>query len=118
MKRAVLGVLAFAGLGIVAFGLLDHCGQVFAGRVASPYEAASGSQLIALPGPVGERGQLTIVIDPKLRSMAVYSIDQADGEIALRSVRRMDWDLQMTYFNCKDPLPQDIRALLDQLEQK
>ena len=118
MKRALLGALAFTGLVMAAVGLLDHRGEVFTGRVAPPYEAAAGSQLIALPGPVGEKGQLFIVIDPRLRSMAVYSIDQADGKIALCSVRKIDWDLQMTYFDCKDPLPQEIRSLLNQLEQK
>jgi len=118
MKRTLLGVLVFAGLGMAAVGLLDYHSEVLAQRVAPPYEAAPGCQLIALRGPVGEKGQLTIVIDPKLRSMAVYSIDQADGKIALCSVRNIHWDLQMTYFDCKNPLPQEIRSLLNQLEQK
>jgi hypothetical protein len=118
MKRVLLGALAFAGLGMAAVGLLDDRGAVFAERVAPPYEAAAASDLIALPGPVGEKGQLFLVIDPKLRSMAVYSIDQADGKIALCSVRRIDWDLQVTSFDCKDPLPQEIRSLLNRLEQK
>ena len=35
------------------------------------------------------------------------------GELALKSVRNIQWDLQMTEFNGVAPLPRDIRAMLE-----
>jgi len=45
--------------------------------------------------------------------MSVYHIELATGKIALRSVRNIHWDLQMTEFNSADPLPREIRSLLE-----
>jgi hypothetical protein len=50
------------------------------------------------------------VIDPRQRVMSIYHVDRATGEIALRSVRNLTWDLQLIEFNSGKPLPQDIRS--------
>lgn len=113
MKVAVLGALVGAGLVLAAGGALDDRDEVFAQRLATSHQAVPGNGLIALSGPVGEKGQLLMVIDPSLRVIGVYHIDLVSGRIALRSVRDVRWDLQMMYLNNEGPLPQEIRSLLE-----
>ena len=114
MKATVLGTLASVGLLIAVLGVFGHRGEVFAQKVMPLPTVNGGSQLIVVPTPVGANAQLLTVIDPNLRVMSVYRIDLATGKIALCSVRNIHWDLQMTYLNNEDPLPQEIRALLEQ----
>jgi len=45
--------------------------------------------------------------------MSVYQIDAQTGRIALRSVLKIHWDLQMTEYNGESPLPREIQALLE-----
>ncbi|MEX2091376.1 MAG: hypothetical protein WD971_01800 [Pirellulales bacterium] len=58
-----------------------------------------------------------IVVDPSQRVLAVYHVDKTTGEIALRSVRNITWDLQMVEFNSGEPLPQDIRNMRGELQR-
>jgi len=69
-----------------------------------------------VPTPLGDKGQLLTVIDPRQQVMGVYHIELASGKITLRSARNLRWDLspQMTYLNNDPPLPQEIRALSEQ----
>ena len=71
-------------------------------------------QLVALQATVGTEHQQVTVIDPATQVMGVYHIDLATGQIALKSVRDMHWDLRLTYFDCASPLPQEIEAQLEQ----
>ncbi len=116
MRSAVLGVLVGAALAMAALGAWSDSGTVFAQRPAPPQQqpVAAGTELIAVPGPAGEKGQLLTVIDPKMRVMSVYQIGSPDGKIVLRSVRNISWDLQMTQYNNQSPLPEEIRSLLEQ----
>jgi len=114
MKAVVLGTLASLGLALAAIGVLDHCGEVFAQQLPPSPAVKTGSQLIVVPAPAAGNVQLLTVIDPRLCVMSVYRIDLTTGKIALCSVRNMRWDLQMMYLNNEDPLPQEIRALLQQ----
>ncbi|MFP6675359.1 MAG: hypothetical protein VB878_09825 [Pirellulaceae bacterium] len=70
--------------------------------------------LMAIPTVDNNGAQLLTVIDPVQRSMGVYQVDRATGEIALRSVRNIRWDLQMEEFNTHSPKPREIRALSEQ----
>ena len=112
MRFAVLGALAGAGL-VAAVVAADDPNTVFAQRLASYDRVESAGELIAVPGPVREDGQLLTVIDRKQRVMSVYHIDQPTGKIALRSVRNIRWDLQLTYLDNDGLLPQEIQALLE-----
>jgi hypothetical protein len=114
MKRTVLGALLGAGLAVVAVGVLDQRGEVFAQRLMPPPAAAADGQLIALSFPLGEKGQLITVIDPRQRAMGIYHVELPSGKIALRSVRDLRWDLQMTYYNNEPPFPLEIRSMLEQ----
>jgi hypothetical protein len=113
MKRAALGALMGAGVVAAATCLFCQRSQVYAQRMANPSSPTAGSgDLIAVP--VGEKGQLLAVIDPKQQTVGVYSIDLPTGKISLRSVRAVRWDLQMTDFNCDNPLPREVRLQLEQ----
>ncbi len=114
MKTATLMALAGAGLMIVAVGWPGHSREVFAQRLATQISPGPDSGLIAVPGPIGEKGQLITVIDSRARVMSVYHIDKASGKIALRSVRNIHWDLQMTHLDNEGLLPEEIRAMLEQ----
>jgi hypothetical protein len=46
--------------------------------------------------------------------LGVYHIDLASGEIVLKSVRSIHWDLQLGVFNGTSPLPREVQSLLDQ----
>jgi hypothetical protein len=50
------------------------------------------------------------VIDPKARVMSVYTIDPKSGEITLRSVRNITWDLQLIEFNATSPTPRELKS--------
>ena len=69
-------------------------------------------QVIALSTEVDERRTQLTIIDPQTRAMVVYHVDKPSGEVSLRSVRNFHWDLQMDEFNGKNPLPREIRSLL------
>jgi hypothetical protein len=114
MKRVLLGSVAGAVLAIAAAGLAGSRGEVLGQQLPASFRDASGAELIAVPGPLNEKGQLLTVIDPRFRSLSVYQIDRETGKVELRSVRTIHWDLQMTEFNSASPLPGEIRALLEQ----
>jgi predicted methyltransferase len=114
MKRAVLGILLGAAIVAAAIAVAEQRGEVFAQR-AAPSGAATGStELIVLPTSLGDKGQMLTVVDPRQRVLSVYHIDLATGKITLKSVRNIQWDLQMMYLNNENPLPQEIRSLLEQ----
>jgi hypothetical protein len=115
MKR-ILGTLVAVGLMAAAIVAAGQRGEVFGQRLApaaaSP-GAAAGTELIVAPMALGDRGQMLTVVDPRQRVLCVYQIDAA-GRIALKSVRKIEWDMQMTDFNTDKPLPQEIRSSLEQ----
>jgi hypothetical protein len=115
MKRAVLGSLVCVGLVMAAVGAAGQRGEVFAQRVTPPDPpAVAGGELIVVPATLADKGQMLTVVDPRQKVVCVYHIDLATGKIALRSVRKIHWDLQMTYMNNENPLPQEIQSLLEQ----
>ena len=70
--------------------------------------------MIAISTVAGDERQQVAVIDPKTRTMSVYHIDLASGAISLKSVRNIQWDLQLVEFNGVSPLPREIRSLLEE----
>ena len=113
MKQAVLGALAGAGLVMAAVGLIGQRGVARAQRL-TPHWAGPPNEVIAVPTPVRDNGQLLTVIEPRQQVMSVYHIDLDTGKIRLCSVRNIHWDLQMTEFNGESPLPREIQTLLEQ----
>lgn len=84
-----------------------------AGDLQTQVDDASG--MIALTAPVNDNRQMITVIDPRGQVMSVYHVELGTGTIELKSVRKIQWDLQMVQFNGTSPLPQEIRAKIEQI---
>jgi len=106
-KRAVLiGMVAVACLAAVV-------ADASAASPNEPGQARSEAALIVMSAPLADGQQLT-VIDPATRVVCIYHVSAKTGEISLKSVRNITWDLRMTQFNGVNPLPEEIRSLVEQ----
>lgn len=113
MRNAWLGLAAGVVLSLLVGAIWLRTSDADAQRLASAPRSETAQGLVALPSDVDERHQQVTLIDPIARTMVVYHIDKSTGEVALRSVRNIHWDLQMDEFNGKTPLPREIRSLLE-----
>ncbi len=113
MRTAVVGAGVLASLAAAAFvaSLVPSVG--FAQRAAHGPVGSTGG-LIALEAPVGDKRQQVTVIDPQTHVLSVYHIDLVTGAVTLKSVRNIHWDLQLIEHNGTSPLPQDVRAMVEQ----
>ena len=113
MRIAMLGAGVLASLVFAALvaALVPSVG--FAQRTASPPLVSNGG-LIALAIAVGDQRQQVTIIDPATRVLGVYHIELSSGEVTLKSVRNLHWDLQMMEFNGTSPLPGEVRSILEQ----
>ena len=110
MRTAVMGAVCLTVLVVVAWGMTT-VNVGFAQRPSPPSLGTPG--IISHVTQAGDNRQQLTVIDPEMRAMAVYHIDTSKGEITLKSVRNIHWDLQMVEFNTQAPSPGDIRTLLE-----
>jgi hypothetical protein len=115
MQRSLIGVL-LGTLLIVAVMVGTGSSEPTAVGQA-PVASVANAPLIAHVTAVDGGPQTVTVIDPSQRVMAVYHVDKSTGEIALRSVRNLTWDLQLIDFNSGKPLPQEIRTMRGELER-
>lgn len=92
----------------------DERGAAYAPKPTLPQAHAGNQELIALSFAASDKVQQVTVIDPRKQVMSVYHIDATNGAIELKSVRRIEWDLEMSQFNALDPLPQEIRSIIEQ----
>lgn len=111
MQRLAIGVLVGAALVMLAQAAISRPERLFAqgGNRQGPIGA-----LITHSDQLPDGRQQLTVLDTGTRVVAVYHIDQTKGELVLRSVRNIYWDLQMNHFNGTSPLPAEIRSLLEQ----
>ena len=112
MKYAAIGAL----LGGVLVGGMFAAGgtqPTALAQRATSYPAGGQSQLMALSTPVSQKYQQVTVIDPLGRVMSVYHIELASGQIELKSVRNITWDLQMIEFDTAKPAPQEVRSMVE-----
>ena len=116
MQRSHVGALVGTLLVIAATADWVASEPVAVGQgPITPY--ASSGALVAHVAASDVGPQAVTVIDPDRRVMAVYHVDRATGEIALKSVRNLSWDLELVEFNSAAPLPQDIRAMRGELQR-
>lgn len=87
-------------------------GNPLSGRKGAESIGATGD-LLALSHDAGSHRELTL-IDARQRVMAVYHVNGQSGEVSLRSVRAIGWDLMMDDFNGEAPSPREIRSLVEQ----
>jgi hypothetical protein len=113
MKRVALGTLL--GVVVVTVAVAEQRGEMHAQHVtAAPVPAmAAGSELIVVPTSLGEKGQMLTVVDPRQRVLCVYHIDLLTGKITLKSVRNIQWDLQVTDLNNEPLRPLEIQSMLE-----
>ncbi len=118
MGRTILGFLAGIGLVTAGIAVAGPRENVYGPRdtpADAPPAAAAGTELIVVSTSVGEKGLLLLtVVDPRRRAIGVYHVEKATGKVALKSVRDIQWDLQITDLNNENPLPGEIRSLLEQ----
>ena len=112
MRTVAVGAGVLASL-LVAALVAAAVPQAGYAQQAPVAPALGGEGLIALSSPVGDKAQQVTVIDPATRVMGVYHIELASGEVTLKSVRRIHWDLQMNEFNATHPLPAEVRSMLE-----
>ena len=113
--HAWLGRIGFVVVLGSLFWLLSPSLATMHGQTAySQQEAASRPsqnslqvQSAMLPSGV----QQMLVIDSQAKSLAVYHIESTTGKILLKSVRNLQWDLQMEHFNGQVPLPSELRQV-------
>jgi hypothetical protein len=113
MRIAVVGASVVASL-VLAMTVSALAPSVGLAQRAEPAGSKPDGGLIALSVMVGEQRQQITVIDPQMHVMSVYHVDLTSGEVVLKSVRNIHWDLQMMEFNGTSPLPREIRALVEQ----
>ena len=107
---------ALAGVFVVIAGLIASAenGEAQVNTAAVQQPAGLNDGLIAFSETVDQRYQQVTVIDPRSRTMCVYHIGLSSGQIALKSVRKIQWDLRMTDFNGTKPLAGEMKALSEQ----
>lgn len=85
-----------------------HSGGAMAGATGG----ASAGGLMAFSKGLPDGHEQLILVDPHTRVLSVYHIESATGKTALKSVRRLEWDLQLNAFNTQDPQPLDVRTMV------
>lgn len=113
--NAWLGRIGFVVVTGSLFWLLSPSLATMHGQAAYSQQEAGGGpsqsslqvQSAMLPSGV----QQLSVIDSQAKSLAVYHIEPTTGKILLRSVRSLQWDLQMEHFNGQTPLPSELRQV-------
>lgn len=80
-----------------------------ANRVVEIHKAANG--IIALDLPGTPEYDVVALMDTNRKVMSVYHINKMTGEIVLKSVRNVSWDLLLDEFNGASPTPREIRSL-------
>jgi hypothetical protein len=112
MRTTVIGAALGVTLVAIVWQVLPAQGLV--DDRASRYPSNGGQDLITWTSPAGDDYQLLTVIDPDSKVVGVYHLELKTGEITLRSVRNITWDLQMLEFNGTAPTPREIRSQLEQ----
>ncbi len=75
----------------------------------APASAGEPQGLATLASPPIDGVQQFTVVDSATRAMAVYHVDLKSGQITLKSVRNLRWDLQLEDFNSVAPKAREVR---------
>ena len=112
MRSSLVGAALIAGL-VIAGTAVRSSSEPAYGPPVEPLRAAGDGLVTHVTAPEGQP-QIVTVVDPRQRVLAVYHVDRVSGQIALKSVRNITWDLQMPEYDTGEPLPKDIRSSLAQ----
>ena len=111
MRSAVWGSFVGAGLIIACSVWWSSIEPVHAAGTHSGM--AAGAELITYTIEIDDHRQQLTVIDPVMKVVTIYHVAKDSGEITLKSVRNIRWDLQLEEFNSASPRPQEIKRALD-----
>lgn len=104
-------ILGVVGIGGIVFAQRAGVGPSW--QTPSAVTAGVATQgLTAVATNVEGRYQQLILVDPVQRAIAVYHVKLDSGQIELKSVRNVNWDLQLVEFNGQRPLPQEIQSVV------
>ena len=102
--------------GIVALGVwlaLDSSPHALAqGRSQAGGPPADQSVTI-IHLDAGDAGDHIVLVDAGTNTMCTYFVQRETGQILLRSVRNLTWDMQLEEYNPTTPSPKDIRAVIE-----
>lgn len=108
VQRVVLWVASLTVVSLAIFNLPE----LLFGQSSTPGQTiqpqVSSIQVVASANLNGM--QQLVVLDQSLRSLAVYHVD-ATGNVQLRSVRSLVWDLRMEEFNGQTPTPSELKRV-------
>jgi hypothetical protein len=122
LRGAFMGVIG--SILLVALPLaMGAGGQGFAPQVDGQGAGANGNPLgnQAAGGWMGfssmtrEGHQLLTIVDTQRQTLAVYSVHFQSGQVSLRSVRRLTYDLSMEGYNLVAPMPQEMRQMAQRM---
>lgn len=114
MRIALLGVLIGAGFAVASLGASPGGNGAAAPDAGGFVPGQAEGGLIAFSNVVDDKYQQLTVIDPKRMAISVYHVELATGAIELKCVRTIQWDLQMTRYNGRGLLPEEIHSLQEQ----
>ncbi|HEY4313520.1 MAG TPA: hypothetical protein VGN12_28975 [Pirellulales bacterium] len=112
MRRVILGALAGAALVYAAVAGGNESGRAWAQRATVSPEVSTG--LITHPVQMADGRQMLTIVDPRTQVLGYYQLDPVKGEIVLKGIRNIHWDLQIEEYNGVSPLPSEVRSLVDQ----
>lgn len=112
MRTAVLGLALVVGLMAATRAWPGPRGEVL--QPAAAAQPATSGEFVVLTMALGDRRQQVSVIDAKTKCLCVYHIEADTGQVWLKSVRNLRWDMELQEFNGTSPLPREIRSLVEQ----
>ena len=113
MRNVALGGLFGAGL-VIAICAWWCSIEPAQAAPRTDQNQAQGEELITVSTVVDEHREQLTLIDARQRVISVYHVARDTGEISLKSVRKIHWDLQMEEFNSASPRPREVRVALEQ----
>ena len=109
MRKALLGLSVGAMLMVANATIVWNQSNAYAQR--PELRTSTGPLTVIQIGGSDQLKQLAIV-DQNARAIGVYHVHPTSGELSLKSVRNINWDLRLDEFNSVNPSTREIRALL------
>lgn len=109
MRHSKIGVLLGVFCCVLAVAERSNAQVGQPGHETQSSSGTAGNLITHVTATDGQSLAVT-VIDVGKQVMATYQIDRQTGEITLKGVRNITWDLQMINFNTAKPLPQEVRS--------
>ena len=81
-------------------------------RPALPGDAGVSGHLWISATPLDDHRQLLLVVDPQIKTAAIYHVDAGQGTLTLKSTRDITWDLMVGDFNAQEPKPSALKKML------